>query len=74
MGRYGSKIDAKLYELGKMIGLETSEIDHAKRTVKTLLSMYIVAGIVILIGITSNNLNPGPLWYGAISVNDFISY
>lgn len=71
MKRKSAKIRAKLYELGKTIGLEESEIDHAKRTAKTILSMCLIVGIFALIGIFSSRLEAVGLWYGGASIKDF---
>ncbi|MFW6119960.1 MAG: hypothetical protein ACOC80_03545 [Petrotogales bacterium] len=66
-----SSTKAKLYEFGKTIGLEASEIEQAKRTAKTIMSMCIMAGIFALIGIFSSRFGPVGLWYGGASINDF---
>jgi len=71
MNRNSTKIRGKLYEFGKTIGLEESEIDHAKRMMKPMLSMLIMAGIFALIGIFSSRLEAVGQWYGGASIKDF---
>jgi len=71
MKRDHTKIKAKLYELGKTVGLETSEIDKAKRTTRTIVSICIVAGIFALIGIFTSRLDAVGLWYVGVSIKDF---
>ena len=71
MRRNSTKIKAKLHELGETIGLEASEVDHAKRTAKAIMNMCIIAGIFALIGIFSSRLEAVGLWYGGASIKDF---
>lgn len=71
MKRNNTETKAKLYEFGKTIGLEASEIEHAKRTAKTIMSMCIITGIFTLIGIFSSRLDAVGLWYSGVSINDF---
>lgn len=71
MKRDSAKIEAKLHEFGKIIGLEESEIESAKRTGKTIMSMCIIAGIFALIGIFSSRLDAVGLWYVGVSIKDF---
>lgn len=65
------KINSKLYELGKAIGLKEKEIDGAKRTAKTIVSMCIIAGIFGVIGLFSSRLDATGLWYVGVSIKDF---
>lgn len=63
---------AKLFELGKLVGLEESEIDQAKRTTKTVIRTCIIAGVIALIGIfTISRLEAVGLWYIPPSIKDF---
>jgi len=71
MIRDKAKINKKLYELGKTIGLEEIEINHAKRTAKTIVSVCIIAGIFGLIGFFSSRLDAVGLWYVGVSIKDF---
>ena len=70
MKRKRAKIKTKLYELGKTAGLESSEIDYAKKTAMTTVSRGVIAGIFALIGISSRLESVG-LWYVAVSIQDF---
>lgn len=65
------KMRETLYELGKSVGLEESEIDQAKRTAKTIVSVCIIAGIFGLLGFFSSRLDAVGLWYTGISIRDF---
>lgn len=71
MKRSSTEIKAKLHELGKTIGLEESEIDHAKRTAKTLVGMCLIVGFFALIGIFSSRLEAVGAWYTGVSIKDF---
>jgi len=72
----------RLYKLGKIVGLEASEIDYAKVTIKnkifTLIMVgifkiftLIMVGIFSLIGLFSSRLDAVGLWYIAVSIKDF---
>jgi len=74
MKRNSTKIRAKLHGFGKTIGLEESEIDHAKRMTKTIVSMCLIAGIFTLVGIFSSRLEAVGLWYGGVSIKDFYMF
>jgi hypothetical protein len=71
MNRYTRKTKEKLYDFGKTIGLEASEIDQAKRTAKTVIGICVVAGILALVGIFSSRLEAVGQWYAAASIKDF---
>lgn len=67
-----NKIRAKLYELGKLVGLEEREIDQSKRTAKTIIKTFILVGIVALIGLfTISRFESIGLWYVSPSIKDF---
>lgn len=61
----------RLYKLGKIVGLEASEIDSAKVTIKSKIFTLIIVGIFSLIGIFSSRLDAVGLWYIAVSIKDF---
>lgn len=70
--RHNNIVSNKLYELGKTLGMENNEIDKAKRTMKSMLSMFIMAGIVILIGkFITSQLDAVGLYYIGVSIKDF---
>ena len=71
MKRKSTKIRTKFHEFGKTIGLEESDIDHAKRTAKTLMSMCLIVGFFALIGIFSSRLEAVGAWYAGASIRDF---
>jgi len=71
MKRNSTKIKARLYELGKTVGLEEHEIDRAKRMAKTMASMFVIAIIFTLIGFFSSRLGAVGNWYGGVSIKDF---
>ena len=71
MKKYGKKAKEKLYELGKTIGLDASDVKNAKRTAKTIISICMIAGIIALIGIFSKRLEAVGQWYGVVSIKDF---
>ncbi len=71
MKKNRKEIKEKLYKLGKTVGLEASEIDYAKITIKSKIFTLIFAGIFSLIGIFSSRLDAVGLWYIAVSIKDF---
>lgn len=72
MIRDNIKIKAKLYELGKLVGLEEKEIDQSKRTTKNVIKNLIVVGVVAFIGIfTISRFESIGLWYITPSIKDF---
>ena len=71
MKKYGKKAKEKLYEFGNTIGLDASDVNNAKRTAKTIVSICIIAGIIALIGIFSKRLDAVGQWYGVASIKDF---
>ena len=64
----------KFYEFGNMIGLDANEVNNSKRTVKTILSMCIIAGIFGLIGFFSSRLEAVGQWYAGASIKDFFIF
>lgn len=70
MKRDSAKIKTKLYDLGKTVGLESCEIDQAKKTAMTIVSTGFIAGFFAIIGISSR-LEAVGLWYIAVSIKDF---
>ena len=69
-----TKMRQKLYEFGNLIGLDANEVNNSKRTVKSILSMCLIAGIFGLIGFLSSRLDAVGLWYGGASVKDFFIF
>ncbi|KYK19919.1 hypothetical protein AYK24_04750 [Thermoplasmatales archaeon SG8-52-4] len=66
------KIRAKLYELGKLAGLEEREIDKSKRNVRNVIKNIIIIGIVAIVGIiTISRFESIGLWYITPSIKDF---
>ena len=64
-------MEKKLDEFGNTIGLDASDVNNAKRTVKTIVSICIIAGIIALIGIFSKRFEAVGQWYGVVSIKDF---
>jgi len=72
MMRDNVKIRAKLYELGKLAGLEEREIDKSKRNVRNVIKNIIIIGIVAIVGIiTISRFESIGLWYITPSIKDF---
>lgn len=72
MMRDNVQIREKLYELGKLVGLEEREIDQSKRTAKNVIKTFIIIGIIALIGIfTISRFESLGLWYITPSIKDF---
>lgn len=72
MMRDNVKIRAKLYELGKLAGLEEREIEQSKRTAKNVIKNLIIIGIVAMVGIiTISRFESVGLWYITPSIKDF---
>ena len=71
MNKNKIKLKSKLYYLGENIGLGISEVDDAKKTAKTIIGFFIVAGIFSLIGMFSSRLESAGLWYTSVSIKDF---
>jgi hypothetical protein len=65
------EIKEKLYRLGKIVGLEASEIEYAKVTIKSKIFTLIIAIIFSLIGLFSSRLDAVGLWYTVVSIKDF---
>ena len=64
-------INSKLYDLGRNVGLKKVEVDNAKKTLKTIVSICIIAGLFGLIGYFSSRLDAVGLWYIGVSIKDF---
>ena len=73
MKKNSNKINARLYALGKKVGLEVDEIYKAKRTIKNLVCLLIAAGILFFIGLFMVNRMDHylGLWYMPPSIKDF---
>lgn len=72
MIQYSNEIGTKLQELGETIGLEPNDIQRAKRTMRSMLSMLVITGIVALLGkIITSQLDPSGLYYLVVSIKDF---
>ena len=71
MSKKSKRIDKKLVELGRSVGLTGIEAIKAKRNVKNILTVALFAGFIILLG---GVLVPGGLsgyFYGGASVKEF---
>jgi len=70
--RYKTKItNEKLVELGRKVGLEESDINYARKTIASMIGIFVVAVIFAFIGTYSNQLDSIGLWYTGVSVKDF---
>jgi len=65
------KINTKLKELGKTLGLDETTSLKSKRTAKNIIAMAVVAGVVMVLGaLLLPNGQPG-YYYGGGGVRDF---
>jgi len=71
MKRNTIEIKEKLYKLGRTVGLEASEINYAKITIKSKIFTLTIAIIFSLIGLFSSRLETVGLWYTVVSIKDF---
>ena len=71
MKRRKKKINTKLLEFGKILGLEENEVMRAKRTARNIATMIIVASIFILLGHRMMQSGPVGLYYTGVSIKDF---
>ena len=71
MSKKGAKINHKLIELGKSIGLDEMTSMSAKRNVKNIVAIAIITGIILIIGALSTMpILPG-YFYGGGGIKDF---
>jgi len=66
-----NKLNSKLIELGKPLGLDEASSIKAKRNIKNILAMAIVAGIIMLLGSLVMPGGPCGKFYGGGSIRDF---
>lgn len=72
MKRKNEKSNQKFYEIGRKMGLNDIEIYKAKKTMKNMLGIMIMAGIVIILGkYIMDQLNAVGLWYIGACLKDF---
>jgi hypothetical protein len=65
-------IRSKLYEFGKLVGLEQTEIEKSKRTTTNIIKNFIIICAVAMIGIfTITRFESIGLWYITPSIKDF---
>ena len=65
------KIKPKLYDIGKSIGLEASDVDNATMDIRAILIMIGMAIAVLIIRVLASQIASPGGWYGATSINDF---
>jgi hypothetical protein len=71
MNERSNKINNRLVDLGRYVGLDEASSINARRNIKNIISMTIIAGFFIILG---NLLMPGgPCggFYGGGSIRDF---
>ena len=72
MTQYSNIVNVKLQELGTTLGLNQNDINKAKKTTRSILTMFIIAGILTLIGkIITSQLDAVGLYYVGVSIRDF---
>lgn len=72
MTQYSNIVNVKLQELGTTLGLDQNDINKAKKTTRSILTMFIIAGILTLIGkIITSQLDAVGLYYVGVSIRDF---
>ena len=69
--RNTEKVSEKLYNLGKIVGLEANEIDQAKITLRSKIPIIALIFVFAFIGFFSARLETIGLWYIGASVKDF---
>lgn len=65
------KINNKLRELGKTLGLNEVDTLRAKRTAKNIITMALATGVFILLGNLMMPGGPVGLYYTGGSIKDF---
>ena len=65
------KINNKLQELGKTLGLNEVDTIRAKRTTKNIITMALATGVFILLGNLMMPGGPVGAYYGGVSFKDF---
>lgn len=71
MNKKGAKINLKLIELGKSIGLDEVTSMSAKRNAKNIIVIAIITGLIFIIGALSTMpILPG-YFYGGGGIKDF---
>lgn len=71
MTKKNEKINAKIKQLGQMLGMDESTSIKAKRTTKNIIAVAVAAGAFLVLG---SLLMPGGMagsYYGGGSVRDF---
>ena len=65
------KINNKLIELGKSIGLDKMTSMNAKRNAKNIIAIAIITGVILILGaLMTMPLLPG-YFYSGVSIKDF---
>ena len=71
MNNKGSKINDKLIELGKSIGLDETTAMSAKRNAKNIIAIAVITGAILLLGaFMTVPVLPG-YFYGGGGIKDF---
>lgn len=65
------KINNKLQELGKTLGLDEVDTLRAKRTTKNIITMALATGVFILLGNLMMPGGPVGAYYAGVSFKDF---
>jgi hypothetical protein len=71
MNNKGAKVNDKLIELGKSIGLDEMTSMSAKRNVKNIIAIALITGLILILGaFTTMPILPG-YFYGGGGIKDF---
>ena len=65
------KINRRLIDLGKPLGIDEVGAIRAKRTVKNIITMSLFAGAFLLLGGMMMPGGPAGLFYTGVSIKDF---
>ena len=71
MNPKNEKIDAKLKDLGQMLGLDKTDSIRARRTTKNIITMALFAGAFFVLGHLMMPGGPSGLYYTGASIKDF---
>ena len=65
------KINVKLTQLGKNLGINQTEAVEAKRTIKNIATLALFTGAILLLGQFIMTGGPAGLYYTGVSIKDF---
>ena len=71
MSKKRKKINKRLIDLGKPLGIDEVDAIRAKRTVKNIITMSLFAGAFLLLGSIMMPGGPAGLFYTGVSIKDF---